>query len=1688
MDPDPWTWKVADVQRFFQNDAPRYVRDRGSHLPDIPKFVQALGDNEVDGASLLDAVDGATLRDQLGLRAIRDQGAILYCIRKLRNTSLLYRGQETSEASGTTAALPAPPLLPGITALPFAAAELGAELEQREAIGEHVRDHETEVRDERGRKRRKLDLTTTASLPTIVDSDPAAYLPDTALRLDGLFFGGTRLGHDITFKTHDLLAHSFDDNGRMSEFQLVRPATAHAGEVGFVSARMFHFLQIGSEQHIKLHRRGKPVLAVLPYPAALRERKVQSALVVQAGSGVACTTTRENVNMLETDYVYEGGEQESNGEWDFLVQKYKQGSDDTELPVLGQSEAALEVTESDGSIDEDREAGEDEDERQIEKLRIREIVEDYISTYTKEWSEKKLPQWEIKRAWKVWRAFKQSGTLRDEKINYARGRIEELTVRLDKKPDGLKNTIISEEWTTRAAVERDCARLDVTLEDLIEQRWMIEVWQRKKEPNHVIHHRRSSNVDSLQMTAKSTSTNTTFELEPSDRISISPTRATHVDALAGELDRDTPMGDDDADEADDEFHTPEASLLTEQSQFPQDDFDASDGFNAASLEGAADVFDKEMGNTTPSLNPSLDSSARRSLDRPVPEHVEAVQGDQASEDDLPSPSLLPSMKVKPELAIPSKSRIGDRGGFSNHPIEVSSDSAHSPLPPRRTKKNSKSSYSKVLEDATADTADEREYDGFKSKFDRMGMLMKVLTDSGSQVRRDLHARLMSDSRQIFHTELVAMVEACCEDNTNIDSSDLMMECANLLAIWYKCDHAYRFGRVKDRELWREILQDPAQVPQFAHMLNTALIKMKSSMFKAQQHTRLTAAPTSDVVDLLSNSDGSKKVAPRHKRKKKVEESQSAKKSRTTAHARQQRYNELIETQALESSQLADLAPPTSAKSHITINPIAVEEGEQPIYVCPKIAKKMMAHQINGVRFLWREITAEGDADGPQGCLLAHTMGLGKTMQAIALLVAVVEASESGTKSIRKQLPRTLRLKIERGKRHLRILILCPPTLLQNWRKEIGMWARHKIGHVYVIDATDKAVNVERIEEWYLSGGTLLIGFEMYRGFVIRNTEKRQAQDGERLDELLVAGPELVVADEAHNLKNPKANLSQAVSSFKTRSRVALTGTPMSNDVDEIYALISWVAPDYLGEKAWFRATYGKPIEDGIYEDSTPSDKRKSLKKLQVLHADIAPKVNRADITVLKGSLPPKVEFVITVELTETQKTLYERSVKALIGGDRNMQATQVRIFSWLGLLMLLTNHPEAFRLKLLQPKPPTKAKKSKKDPIEAVRECSPAASDACGALSPLGEATLTELLEAEVSQDPDEEDLFTLGFTQATIDDILRGIPDSPDPDLSAKMSILITILNNSATCNDKVLIFSGSIPTIEYVCALLDSQGLAFGRIDGKVPPKKRTEVINDFHENKFDVMIVSTRAGGVGLNIQGANRVVILDFSFNPTWEEQAIGRAYRLGQIKPVFVYRFVAGGTFETNIYNKQLFKSSLAQRVVDKKNPRRSAKKNTRDYLYDPLPVGQEDVKHLIGKDPLVLDELLKRQMDGEDLHIRSIATMETLQAEAHDEPLSVEEQREVEEELGLGRIKDRARKQVSILSATVPSTTMLKGGSMLNGRAVPPGLPIYPSTAPLGTVPPAYFANTLTPRNSHQHPTPDGPTSSLPTRDEPSVP
>jgi SNF2 family DNA or RNA helicase len=167
------------------------------------------------------------------------------------------------------------------------------------------------------------------------------------------------------------------------------------------------------------------------------------------------------------------------------------------------------------------------------------------------------------------------------------------------------------------------------------------------------------------------------------------------------------------------------------------------------------------------------------------------------------------------------------------------------------------------------------------------------------------------------------------------------------------------------------------------------------------------------------------------------------------------------------------------------------------------------------------------------------------------------------------------------------------------------------------------------------------------------------------------GPDLVVADEAHEIKNTKSQIGNVLSFIKTGSRVATTGSPLSNHLKEYWAMMNWIHPGFLGSLGGFTGEYIAPIKDGLYADSTREERKTSQKRLVMLKRLLDDKIHRLDLTAIQSDLPPKTEFVVYVPLTPLQRKLYDALIKESKWDENN----RLCLFKWINILRLICNHP-----------------------------------------------------------------------------------------------------------------------------------------------------------------------------------------------------------------------------------------------------------------------------------------------------------------------------------------------------------------------------------------------------------------------------
>ncbi|KAI1500370.1 hypothetical protein F5X99DRAFT_237696 [Biscogniauxia marginata] len=737
-------------------------------------------------------------------------------------------------------------------------------------------------------------------------------------------------------------------------------------------------------------------------------------------------------------------------------------------------------------------------------------------------------------------------------------------------------------------------------------------------------------------------------------------------------------------------------------------------------------------------------------------------------------------------------------------------------------------------------------------------------------------------------------------------------------------------RLADRFDWR---------PARKHKKNQA---PPAPVLEEKQKDRDNASTEPDDSDIVSdmNTDADEPSSSKKTKRKKFVRNQEAANLRENDQARaaEQAHRRKILRARLEQGGV-DLG----SQPAMIINE-SKRDDQGFIYVHEEISHRIKEHQVAGVRFMWNQIV---DAETRQGCLLAHTMGLGKTMQIITLLVAIAQASHSPDPTISSQIPEELR--------ESRTLVLCPSTLVNNWMDEMLAWSPegHRLGEIYKLDvATHSDTRRHIIQKWGELGGILIVGYTLFKMCV-------KYQD---LGKILLDNPSIVVADEAHMLKNPRTQLHGTTASFRTGSRIALTGSPLANNVEEYYAMINWVAHNYLGDPREFRIRYGIPIKEGLSVDSSSYQRRKALRMLHVLKSEAAPKVSRITISVLKNNTPTKKEFVLMVPLTELQRKAYEMYIDYR-GQDKSSTGT----FAATDTLGLICSHPFVFlaKLKELSENQKNSNNRNVQNGNESVNVTLP---------QKLINDEMALLCNAE-------KDLQSKAEQKQAVDEF----------SLSWKIPLLFAILEECKRLHDSVLLFSHQLGTLHYLEEALQKKNYSFVRLDGGTQMNQRQALVKDFNKGNTDIFLISTSAGSLGLNIVGANRVIIFDVKFNPQQEQQAVGRAYRIGQSKPVFVYRFVCGGTFEEKLLNQAIWKMQLASRVVDKKHPVPKAQPFNEGFGKPEEPE-QKDLSEHRNKDS-VLDNVLAQHGAG----IRSITMMDTFEEESlEDAELTPEDRLEAD--------------------------------------------------------------------------------------------
>ncbi|XP_003743060.1 transcriptional regulator ATRX homolog [Galendromus occidentalis] len=642
-----------------------------------------------------------------------------------------------------------------------------------------------------------------------------------------------------------------------------------------------------------------------------------------------------------------------------------------------------------------------------------------------------------------------------------------------------------------------------------------------------------------------------------------------------------------------------------------------------------------------------------------------------------------------------------------------------------------------------------------------------------------------------------------------------------------------------------------------------------------------------------------------------------------------------------------------------------------------LVRDMKPHQVEGVKFLYDTVIesieqVSQNAPG-SGAILAHCMGLGKTFQVISFLQTVM------THGILKRYIR-------------KVIVVCPCNVVLNWVREFEMWIDENEDvkdalRVYECSGPKNIhERLEMLEDWSRNGGVFILGYSMFRLMSRKNAAPWEIEA--KLPLLLHdPGADLVVCDEGHLLKNGKTQISKAMNLIRTKRRVILTGTPLQNNMSEYHCMLSFVKPNLLGTHKEFNNRFLIPITYGQELHATVYAVRRMRKRVHILNQLLAGCIHRRDYNHLTPYLPTKFEYIISIELSDMQKNLYRQYLDYIgIGEDTPRERLKRRMLLMdYQVLKMVWTHPSLVTESEHRREQIRQRRTSKQKPLNL--------DDSIGAWDSLvfGQIGQEEILKfcgldefrfETQNEQAGPVDISAKGEPDKWWSDVLpSGAEELESLALSSKLSLAFEILRESELVGDKVILFSTSILTldlvernlrIEYDRAVAENPessairswlpGVDYFRLDGKTDINVRKRDIDQFNDprnRRARLFLVSTKAGGNGTNMVGANRVIVLDASWNPSDDSQAVFRVYRFGQTKPVFVYRLVAHATMEEKIYDRQVSKISLACRVVDEQNLERHFNEADLRALYEFKPEKDARRTPSIPKDPLLAELLLR---------------------------------------------------------------------------------------------------------------------------------
>ncbi|KAF1932889.1 DNA repair and recombination protein RAD26 [Didymella exigua CBS 183.55] len=515
---------------------------------------------------------------------------------------------------------------------------------------------------------------------------------------------------------------------------------------------------------------------------------------------------------------------------------------------------------------------------------------------------------------------------------------------------------------------------------------------------------------------------------------------------------------------------------------------------------------------------------------------------------------------------------------------------------------------------------------------------------------------------------------------------------------------------------------------------------------------------------------------------------------------------------------------------------------------------LFPYQKTGVQWLW-ELFQQN-----VGGIIGDEMGLGKTIQAISF-VAGLHYSKRLTKPV---------------------IVVCPATVMKQWVSEFHRWwpaLRVSILHT----SGSGMLNTQREDRYeremelrsYGDYDNTLTG----AGKAAKKIIEKVKRDGHVLvttysglqtySEFLTAAEwECAILDEGHKIRNPNTAITIHCKELRTPNRIILSGTPMQNNLSELWSLFDFVFPMRLGTLINFRNQFEFPIKRGGYANASNLEFETAIQCAETLKDAISPYLLQRFKVDVATDLPQKKEQVLFCKLTKQQRQAYEgflqsEDMKSIASGKRQM-------LYGVDLLRKICNHPDLTEHKTLSKQP---------------------------------------------------------GY-------------DYGAPNRSGKMQVVKELLSLWRKGGHKTLLFAQHRIMLDILQKFLDHlPDINYRRMDGETPIKYRQDLVDEFNKSPdLHVFLLTTKVGGLGVNLTGANRVIIYDPDWNPSTDIQARERSWRLGQKREVEIYRLMSAGTIEEKIYHRQIFKQFLTNKVL--KDPKQRQTFQMSD-LHDLFTLGGE---------------------------------------------------------------------------------------------------------------------------------------------------